>query len=128
MTKDDMERTMEFILNQQAKNEVEIQELKETTKLQGKAIEELRVSVHELRESIHELRESMREQSERMEAGFAETRWAIVKILEASEENKAITTQLAELAVQTSRLAKASEKRLTQLEKRVEKLEKSDKR
>ncbi|MCS6884151.1 MAG: hypothetical protein NZ558_01855 [Blastocatellia bacterium] len=200
MTGDEMERAIEFILQQQAKNEVEIQLLNEslqqlrevtksqsemivglvetvkdltgtmklqgqvmgdltdaiklqgqvmgdltgtvklqgqmigdlagTVKLQGQMIGDLTGTMKLQGQMIGDLTDAMKLQGEAVEtlartvdSGFAETRWAVNKLIEISESNRADITEVANLAVRTNKLATSSEQRLTLLEKRVSKLE-----
>lgn len=95
MEDDKIQKSIEFILDQQAKLEANQQILQE--------------GLLELKQTVSTLQETV-------EAGFTETREAIDKLLNIIEDNRDFTQQVA-------RLAMASEKRLAILEGKVAHLE-----
>ncbi|MDW8411794.1 MAG: hypothetical protein RMM17_03815 [Acidobacteriota bacterium] len=107
-----------------------IGDLAGTVKLQGQMIGDLTGTMKLQGQMIGDLTDAMKLQGEAVEtlartvdSGFAETRWAVNKLIEISESNRADITEVANLAVRTNKLATSSEQRLTLLEKRVSKLE-----
>ena len=61
MSNVNIERQMEFVINQQAKFSVDIEQLKEVQARQSESLNNLTMNVHELTDSVEAMRVEMRE-------------------------------------------------------------------
>jgi hypothetical protein len=98
MTGEQMERAIEFILSQQAKNEL--------------GITQLTVNVNKISEQVGILSEQVGIISEKMEQGWEEMREGFVALTGGLLETKRLTEQVAELNIHTSKRVTAIEKKI----------------
>jgi hypothetical protein len=114
MTKEEMERTMQFIIEQQAKNAVGIDELKEAQARTTTSIEAISRNLGELTGIVASLTDSVRtmevqveidrkEFRENQESMRIETREAFDKLILSNEVTRDLANKIGELAVNTSR-------------------------
>jgi hypothetical protein len=109
MINDDMKRTIEFIVNQQAKNEVEIHQLRVVVNELTGNVDKLTARVSEVAEQVSELAEQAEEDRQVIKEAFTVTNADIGRLVNIVENTRDFTQQVARLAV-------ASEKRITRLE------------
>jgi len=116
MTNEEVERTIQFLLQRHAKVGADIEGLKEVQRMQAENIDRLTVDVQALRdiqerqaENLGELTANVGAMREEMQEGFN-------KLILANEVTRKLAEDVARLAVQTSQ-------RVTRLEDRVSDLE-----
>ena len=103
---DEIQRKMDFIVEQQATFAVDIAQLKEVQRQQAISIDRLTKNMHETREMLHETREMLHTMVGEMREGFN-------NLIVANE----VTRKLAE---DVGRLAIATSQRVTVLESKLE--------
>ena len=109
MTYEEMKRTMEFLLEWQAKFSVEIEQLKETQKQQGENIRLLFETTTAMQVDMAESRELFNSMVVEMRGGFD-------KLILGNEVTRDLASKVAALEIQTSQ-------RVTNLEQRVSDIE-----
>lgn len=120
MTYEEMKRTMEFLLEWQAKFSVEIEQLKETQKQQGENIRllfESTMAMQSQSEGIMSQAEADRAATrELFNSMVAELREGFDKLILGNEVTRDLASKVAALEIQTSQ-------RVTNLEQRVSDIE-----
>lgn len=109
MTYEEMKRTMEFLLEWQAKFSVEVEQLKETQKQQGENIRLLFETTTAMQVDLTESRELFNSMVVEMHEGFD-------KLILGNEVTRDLASKVATLEIQTSQ-------RVTNLEQRVSDIE-----
>ena len=109
MTYEEMKRTMEFLLEWQAKFSIEIEQLKETQKQQGENIKLLFDTTTAMQVDMAESRELFNGMVAEMREGFN-------KLILGNEVTRDLANKVATLEIQTSQ-------RVTNLEQRVSDIE-----
>ncbi|HVF89025.1 MAG TPA: hypothetical protein VNH22_03085 [Blastocatellia bacterium] len=119
MSSDNIQRKMDFIVEQQAKFSVDIELMKEAQKNLAAEVLALTSDVRKLTETVGTTQSEMlkgfnemREGFNEMREGFNETREAINNLVVANEVTRKLSEEVAGLALQTSR-------RVTRLEEKV---------
>lgn len=111
MSSDNIQRKMDFIVEQQAKFTVDIELLKESQKSLTADVQALTFDVRALTSNVNELSETVGTVQLEMREGFNETREAINNLIIANEVTRKLTEEVALLAINTSQ-------RVTKLEER----------
>jgi len=104
MTPEQIERTIEFIIEQQARFTTDIEQLKQVQERQAANLDRLTDGVQSLTQSVTAMQEEM-------EANREETREAINNLIIANERTRELTETVARLAVATSQRVTALESR-----------------
>ena len=89
---DEIQRKMDFIVEQQATFAVDIAQLKEVQRRQSISIDLLTKNMHETREMLHETREMLHETREMLHTMVGEMREGFNNLIVANE----VTRKLAE--------------------------------
>jgi hypothetical protein len=116
MTNEEVERTMQFLLQHHAKMSTDIEGLKEVQRLQAENIDRLTVDVQALRDIQERQAENLNELTANVEAMREEMQDSFNKLILANEVTRKLAEDVARLAVQTSQ-------RVTNLEGRVSDLD-----
>jgi hypothetical protein len=107
MTFEEMQKTMDFILNQQAKNEVEIQELRGTVGKLASTVSDLAVKIDNLTDAQIQTNDNIDTLTQAQIQNTADI-GRLVNIVENTRD----------FALDIARLAKVTEKRVERLENR----------
>jgi hypothetical protein len=102
MTPEQIERTIEFIIEQQARFTTDIEQLKGVQERQAANLDRLTADVQTLAQSVTAMQEEM-------EVNREETREAINNLIIANERTRELTETVARLAVATSQRVTALE-------------------
>jgi outer membrane murein-binding lipoprotein Lpp len=102
MNNDDLQRQMDFIINQQATFSSDMIELKSRMDQQGSNIDKLASVVERLAETVEVQRQTV-------EGATPETQYAINNLIIANEATRELANRAAELAFNTSRRLTAHE-------------------
>jgi hypothetical protein len=107
MSSDNIQRKMDFIVEQQAKFTVDIELLKESQKSLTADVQALTGDVQALKETVSLMQSEMREGFDNLRSeireGFNETRQAINNLIVANEVTRKLAEEVATLAINTSR-------------------------
>jgi uncharacterized protein YoxC len=109
MSNDDLQRQMDFIINQQATFSSDMVELKSHIAQQASNIDRLAGVVEQLAERMEAQRQESERLAETVEAQRQETQYAINNLIIANEATRELANRAAELAFNTSRRLTAHE-------------------
>lgn len=110
MDEENIQRKMDFIVEQQAKFSVDIELLKEAQKQQSESLKQQAENINHLAENINRLFETVTVMQETVtvmqaqaDADRIEIREAINNLIVANEVTRKLSEDVARLAIQTSR-------------------------
>jgi archaellum component FlaC len=112
MTPEQMEKAIEFILNQQAKNEQEIAQLTANVSNISGQIGHISDQIGRVSKQTESISEQVERISEQMERGWEEMREGFNALTGGLLETKRLAEQVAELNIHTSKRVTAIEKKI----------------
>jgi hypothetical protein len=103
MSNDNIQRQMDFIIAQQARFSVDIEQLKEAQKQQSANLDRLTADVQSLTQNVSLMQSEMRDIRSEMRGMQSEMRDAINNLIIANEVTRKLAEDVAQLAIATSK-------------------------